>query len=95
MLLPALQLTMEGTETEVSDHTETDDDCETGLPQGRLLALNSRRLIATHLRQIADALGLPTSGSVDQVRQLIEGKLQETRGVSNVQVVVTEATYVP
>ena len=69
-LLPALQLTMatEGTETEVSDHTETEDDCETGLPQGRLLALNSRRLIATHLRQIADALGLSTSGSVDQVR---------------------------
>lgn len=36
--------------------------------------------------QIAEALGVPTSGSADEVRQLIKGKLQETRDVSNVQV---------
>ena len=34
-----------------------------------------------------------TTGSADQIRQLIEGKLQEDREVSNIQVVVQESTY--
>jgi len=64
----------------------------TGLPRGKLYPLNSRRLVAAYLRQIAETLGLPTAGSADEVRQLIEGKLQETRDVNNIQVVVAEAT---
>ena len=35
---------------------------------------------------------LPTAGSADETRQLIEGKLQETRDVANIQVVVDETT---
>ena len=63
------------------------------LPRGRVLPLNSKRLTSAHLKQVAEKLGLPTTGSADQIRQLIEGKLQEDREVSNVQVVVRESTY--
>ena len=59
-------------------------------PRGRLLPLNSRRLTSAHLKQIAESLGLPTTGSSDEIRQLIEGKLQESRDVRNIQVVVDE-----
>ena len=56
--------------------------------------LNSRRLTSTHLKQVAESLGLPTTGSSDEIRQLIEGKLQESRDVHNIQVVVDETpTY--
>ena len=63
------------------------------LPRGRVLPLNSKRLTSAHLKQLAEKLELPTTGSADQIRQLIEGKLQEDREVSNVQVVVQESTY--
>ena len=63
------------------------------LPSGRVLPLNSKRLTSAHLKQVARKLELPTTGSTDQVRQLIEGKLQESREISNVQVVVQESTY--
>lgn len=59
-----------------------------GLPHGRLYPLNSKRLTAAHLRQLAEALKLPTMGAVDEIRQMIEGKLQETREANNVQVVI-------
>ena len=68
-----------------------DPDKEIGLPQGKLFSLNSRRLIAAYLRHIAGALGLPSSGSADEVRQLIEGKIQSSREEGSVQVVVAEA----
>ena len=42
------------------------------------------------MKQIAESLELPTTGSADEIRQLIEGKLQSTRDVHNVQVVVEE-----
>ena len=45
------------------------------LPRGRVLPLNSKRLTSTHLKQVAEKLKLPTTGSADQIRQLIEGKL--------------------
>ena len=67
------------------------ESCE--LPHGKVLPLNSRRLISTHLKQVAEKLELPTTGSADQICQLIEGKLQESREVSNVQVVVQESTF--
>lgn len=44
--------------------------------------LNSKRLTAAHLGAIAEAIGLPTGGSVDQFRQCIEGKLQTERNVT-------------
>lgn len=37
----------------------------------RVLPLNMKRLTAHHLRQISEALQLLTSGSADQMRQLI------------------------
>ena len=52
--------------------------------------INSRRLTATHLRALAEALGLPRAGSADQVRQCIEGKLQTEREDPNVVVIVRE-----
>ena len=61
-------------------------------PLGKLLPLNYRRLTAAYLKRIAQSLELPTAGSADEVRTLIEGKLQETREVANVQVVVDETT---
>ena len=52
--------------------------------------LNSRRLTAAHLRAIAEAIGLPSVGSADQIRQCIEGKLQTEREDPNVVVVIRE-----
>ena len=63
---------------------------------GRVLPLNSKRITAHHLRQISGALQLPTSGSADQMRQLIEGKLRsdQDREPRNVQVVIKECSLV-
>ena len=63
-------------------------------PLGKLLPLNSRRLTAAYLKHIAQSLELPTAGSADETRQLIDGKLQETRDSSNVQVVVDETASI-
>ena len=49
--------------------------------------LNSRRLTAAHLRAIAEAIGLPSGGSADQLRQC---KLQTEREDPNVVVVIRE-----
>ena len=65
-----------------------------GLPRGCLYPLNSKRLVAVHLKQLAETLRLPTTGAPDEIRQMIDGKLQETREVGNVQVVVAEANLV-
>jgi hypothetical protein len=46
------------------------------------------RLTAAHLRDIAEAIGLPTGGSADQLRQCIEGKLQTEREDPNVVVII-------
>ena len=46
------------------------------VPRGRSLPLNSKRLTGAYLRQVATALGLPTEGSADQLRQVIEGQLE-------------------
>ena len=62
------------------------------LPRGKLLPLNSKRLTAAHLRQIAEALGLPTTGSADELRSMVEGKLGTDCGreVRNVQAIVQD-----
>ena len=64
------------------------------IPRGKLLPLNSRRLTTVQLKKIAEGLGLPTTGSADEIRQLIEGKLEEGHDVHNVQVVMNEATNI-
>ena len=38
---------------------------------------------------------LPTTGSTDEVKQFIEGKLQENHDVRNVQVVMDETPAIP
>ena len=53
--------------------------------------LNSKRLTAEVLTKVAKGLGLPTSASVAETRQLVEGKLEtEQYEPKNVQVDVIE-----
>ena len=47
-------------------------------------SLNSRQLTAAHIWHIAGAMQLPSTGSADEVRQLIEVKLGDEREVRNV-----------
>ena len=63
------------------------------LPEGKRIPFNSRRLPAAYLKQVGEALRLPTGGSREELRQLVEGKLATKRGVevSSVQVVAHEA----
>ena len=53
--------------------------------------LNSRRLTTWHLRALAGALGLPTAGSQDQLRQCVEDIVQRDHDYQNVMVVVRES----
>ncbi len=56
------------------------------------LPLNSKRLKVGHLRRLAAAMGVPTTASADELRQLIDGTLTEKgRESSNVQVVLENA----
>ena len=80
----------ESGETDGSDHAGS-PPIEGELPRGKLLPLNSRRLTTVQLKKIAEGLRLPTAGSTDEIRQLIEGKLEEEH---NVQAAVDEATTV-
>ena len=82
----------ESGETDGSGHGSPPTKGE--IPRGKLLPLNSRRLTTVQLKKIAEGLKLPTVGSADEIRQLIEGKLEEGHDVHNVQVVVDEATTV-
>ena len=68
------------------------DTDEHVFPEGRVLPMNSKRLLTVHLKAIAEHMGLPTRASADEIRQLIEGKLaEEGREPRNVQVVVRES----
>ena len=57
-----------------------------------MVPLNSRRLTAAHLKRIAEVLELPVMGATDQLRQLIERKVESAkhREAANVQVVLQE-----
>ena len=60
--------------------------------RGRSYPLNSRRLTASMIGRIASELGVPMGGSLEDTRQMLEGKLVEAgREPRNVQVVFTEA----
>ena len=57
--------------------------------RGRVLPLNSRRLTSEIVSRIAKALELPDSGTLEDTRQMVEGKLiARGREPKNVQVVV-------
>ena len=44
---------------------------------GQVLTLNSRRLTATEMKRVAKALELLTSAVLEDLRQMIDGKLSE------------------
>ena len=52
----------------------------------RPVPLNSKRLTAPVLKQLVKGLEVPTAGSAEEIRQLIEGEL----GEKNTQVLVQE-----
>ena len=63
-------------------------------PRGKVLPLNSKRLKTVQLQRLARALSIPTSASGDELRQLIDGKLEGMeREPRNVQVVISEAEH--
>ena len=63
------------------------------MPRGNMLPLNSKRLTAALLRQLAAALDVPNSASAEDLRQLISGMLEEgRREPMNVQVIVQKST---
>ena len=83
----------------MSDANETGsngDEWSCEIPRGKVAPLNSRRFMSSHMKQVAEALELSVTGSADQLRQVIEGKLESDRHVevANVQVVVQEAQNV-
>ena len=56
--------------------------------------LNSKRLTAPVLKQIAGTLGVPDTAALDEIRQMIDGKLLEMgREPRNTQVVLGEAAH--
>ena len=67
------------------------------LSSTKVLPLNSKRVTNQHLKLICEALALTTTGSGDQMSQLIEGKLcseEYGREPANIQVLVNESHLV-
>ena len=56
---------------------EGDAAYEQTWPDGRSLPRNLRRLDAGHLQQLAAHLELPVNASMEETRQMIDGKLME------------------
>ena len=48
------------------------EECDE-LPEGKMLPLNSKRLVLPQLRTLASMLGVSAKATVAQTRQLIEG----------------------
>ena len=88
----AAAMEQDGTERAGTPETESHVDPHAGYPlhSHSRYPLNSRRLTAVHLRAIAQALGLPTAGSADQLRQCIEGSVQADRDYQSIVVIVRE-----
>ena len=83
----------DGDQVEASEHEgELQSRGPLQLVGGKPLPLNSRRLTAPVLKQLAGALDLPSTAPLDDVRQMIEGKLLEMgREPRNTQVLLQEA----
>ena len=77
-------------EAVLATDAERSEDTQT-LPEGKVYALNSKRLLAVHVKAITQGLGLPTRAAVDELRQMInrhhEGDEVEP---ANVQVILQE-----
>ena len=70
--------------------TLSSDGNAAGKSQESPFPLNSRRLTVPYLKAVAKAVGLPVTGSADETRVMIDGKLEEMgRDSRNVQVIVT------
>ena len=65
-------------------------DSDAGFYTQARYPLNSKRLTAWHLKELARALGLPATGSTDQLRQCIVGTIQTGHDYQNVVVIVRE-----
>ena len=58
---------------------------------GRIFPLNSRRITAQILKRIAERLEVAATGSLDEIRVAVDGKLAELgREPRNVQVLIGE-----
>ena len=58
-----------------------------------IIPLNSKRLKSAYVKQLAEALEVPTSAFVDEIRLMIEAKVEETgHSASNVQVMSRDAS---
>ena len=65
-------------DTHVVDGPSHETDSSEATPKTmKPLPLNSKRLKVLHVKQIAAAMTLPTSGSADEVRQMIERRLAD------------------
>ena len=56
---------------------EADADAGEVQPGSQTLPLNSRRLTAARLRQLARGMDLPTTATIEDLRQIIDGKVAE------------------
>ena len=66
------------------------------LTSGRTLPLNLRRLTAPLVKQLARSLEVPTTGPLSDVRQLVEGKIEEMgHDPRNTQIVVYDGPCGP
>ena len=84
-----LQLTFKKTPEHSPRHLST-EECDQ-LLQGKMLPLNSKRLVLLQLRMLASMLGISTKATVAEACQLIERKLIELDHESrSVQVIVGE-----
>ena len=74
---------------EIPDLTSEFSSDEEDFPEGDMYPLSSKRLKAVWIRRLAEALELPTNASVEETRQMIEGKLiQQQYQPQNVQVII-------
>ena len=72
--------------TDLSSELSSDEE---DFPKGDMYPLSSRRLRTVWIRQVAEAMELLTRALLEEVRQMIEGKLvQQQYQPQNVQVVV-------
>ena len=71
--------------------SRADTDPVTSRARERTYPLNSRRLTADIVGRLAVALDLPTAGSLEETRLMLEGNLLEReREPRNIQVVIKE-----
>ena len=71
--------------------SEGEEEPAVARARARTYPINSRRLTKDLVGRVAVALDLPTGGSMEETRQMIQGKLVETgREPRNVQVTLTE-----